>query len=194
MFDTNILQVKDVLIRNEIAEIKFACDLKKCKGACCTIESEFGAPLLKEEVEKIKSVLNDVKNYLPKKHQEEIDEFGFYELKHDELLTKSVDNKACVFVYYDNGIAKCGIERAFLDGKIKFRKPISCHLFPIRVSKFGGDVLRFEKFSECSYALENGAKNNIKLIDFCKDALERLYGKKWYSLLKEIVGKLYVIP
>ncbi|MCL5030047.1 MAG: DUF3109 family protein [Bacteroidetes bacterium] len=193
MFDSNVIPVKDVLIRSEIAEIKFACDLNKCKGACCTLESEFGAPLLKEEVDQIKSVLEVVKDYLPAKHKEEIDEFGFYELKHGELMTASVNNKACVFVYYENGIAKCGIERAFLDGKIKLRKPISCHLFPIRVSKFGGDILRFEKFSECSFALENGAKNNIKLVDFCKDALERLYGKKWYLTLKEIIGKLYVI-
>ncbi len=193
MFDGNVIPVKDVLIRNEIAEIRFACDLAKCKGACCTIESEFGAPLLEEEVDKIENILDVVKNYLPDKHKKAIEEFGFYELKHDELMTTSVNNKACVFVYYENSIAKCGIEKAFLDGKVKFRKPISCHLFPIRVSKFGGDVLRFEKFSECSHAIENGAKNNIKLIDFCKDALERLYGKKWYSLLKEIIGKLYVI-
>ena len=193
MFDSNVIPVKDVLIRPEIAEIKFACDLKKCKGACCTLESEFGAPLLQDEIDQIENFMDVVKGYLPVKHKDVIDDFGFYEFKHGELMTTSVENKACVFVYYEKGIAKCSIERAFLDGKIKFRKPISCHLFPIRVSKFGGDVLRFEKFSECSYALENGAKNNIKLVDFCKDSLVRLYGKKWYSTLKEIIGKLYVI-
>ncbi len=193
MIVNNVIPVEDVLIRSEIAEIKFACDLKKCKGACCTLESEFGAPLLKEEVDQIDKILETVKDYLPDKHREAIEENGFYEIKNGELMTASVDNKACVFVYYESGIAKCGIERAYFDGKIKFRKPISCHLFPIRVSKFGGDILRFEKFKECSPALENGAKNNIKLIDFCKDSLERLYGKKWYSTLKEIIGKLYVI-
>lgn len=184
----NFIPVEDVLIRTEIAEFNFACDLNKCKGACCTVESEYGAPLLKEEVEQIESILDIVKEYLPKKHRLEIEDNGFYEAKNDELLTASVENKACVFVFFDKGIAKCSIEKAFFDGKTKFRKPISCHLFPIRVSKFGGDVLRFEKFKECSPALENGAKNSIKLVDFCKDSLERLYGKKWYSKLKEIIG------
>ncbi len=193
MFVSNIIPVEDVVVRPEIAEIKFACDLKKCKGACCTLESEYGAPLLKKEITQIEDVLDTVKEYLPFKHREEIEVNGFYVNKGDELMTASVNNKACVFVFYENGIAKCGIEKAFLDGKIKFRKPISCHLFPIRISKFGGDVLRFEKFSECDSALENGAKNNIRLIDFCKESLERLYGKKWYSSLKEIVGKFYVI-
>ena len=188
MYVNNFIPVEEVLIRTEIAETSFACDLKKCKGACCTVESEYGAPLLQEEVEEIESILDIVKEYLPKKHRIEIEDNGFYESKNDELLTASVDYKACVFVFYEKSIAKCGIERAYFDGKTKFRKPISCHLFPIRVSKFGGDVLRFEKFKECDPALENGAKNNVKLVDFCKDSLERLYGKKWYSKLKETIG------
>lgn len=189
MFVNNFIKIEDVIIRQEIAETKFACDLKKCKGACCTLESPYGAPLVKEEIGEMEKILEAVKQYLPDKHLEVIEEEGFYEDKDGELVTRSVDNKACVFVYFERGIAKCGIERAFNDGKINFRKPISCHLFPIRVSKFGGDVLRFEKFTECSTALENGAKNNIDLVDFCKDSLIRLFGKIWYSKLKENTGK-----
>ncbi len=189
MYASNVIPVEDVLIRTEIAEKSFACDLEKCKGACCTLESEYGAPLLEEEVEKIDKILDIVSEYIPENHKEEIKKNGFYEVKDGELMTTSVNNKACVFVYYDNDIAKCGIERAFFDGKVDFRKPISCHLFPIRVSKFGGDVLRYEKFSECSPALERGEKQNIKLVNFCEDSLKRLYGDKWYSTLKEIIGK-----
>ncbi len=189
MFVNNFIRIEDVIVRQEISETKFACDLKKCKGACCTLESPYGAPLLDEEIEKIEKIIETVKPYLPQRHLEAIDDEGFYENKDGELVTRSVENKACVFVYFDHGIAKCGIERAFNDGKTDFRKPISCHLFPIRVSKFGGDVLRFEKFTECSSALENGAKNNIDLIDFCEDSLIRLFGKKWYSKLKEEIGK-----
>ncbi len=188
MLNNNVIPVEDVLIRKEIAETSFCCDLQKCKGACCTLESEYGAPLLEEEIHEIQSVLDTVKEYLPKAHIERIDAAGFYEIKDGEIMTSSVNNKACVFVYYDEGIAKCGIEKAYFDGKIKFRKPISCHLFPIRVSKFGGDVLRFEKFGECKPALENGTKQQLKLIDFCKESLTRLYGKKWYQSLKEILG------
>jgi hypothetical protein len=189
MFVSDIIKVENVVIRKEITEAHFACDLKKCKGACCTLESEFGAPLLKKEIPEIENILETVKKYLPPSHIKIIDEKGFYEEKDGELLTSSIDNKACVFVYYDKGIAKCAIEKAFFDGKVNFRKPISCHLFPIRVSKFGGDILRFEKFTECLPALENGSKNNISLIDFCKDSLIRLYGNNWYSKLKEISGK-----
>jgi hypothetical protein len=189
MFVSNIIPVEDVLVRPEITNVNFECDLSKCKGACCTLESEFGAPLQSDEIDKITRILDIVKEYLPKAHVDEIEENGFFEEKSGEKLTKSVDNKACVFVYFDGDIAKCGIEKAYLDGKVKFRKPISCHLFPIRISKFGGPVLRYEKFSECKPALLKGEKNKTSLVDFSKESLSRLYGNKWYSKLKEIIGK-----
>ncbi len=189
MFVSNIIPVEDVLVRPDVFNVNFECDLEKCKGACCTLESEYGAPLLKEEVGKIERILKIVLEYLPKRHVDEIEENGFYEIKNGEFLTRSINNRECVFVYYDDDIAKCGIERAFLDGKIKFKKPISCHLFPIRISNFGGPVLRYEKFSECKPALVKGEKNNLTLIDFCRESLSRLYGNKWYSKLKEIIGK-----
>ena len=120
-------------------------------------------------------------------HRKVIEDEGFFLYKSKELMTNSLDNKACVFVFYDNGIAKCGIEKAFFDGKTDFRKPISCHLFPIRISKFGGDVLRYEKFSECAPALEKGEVEKITVAEFCGEALQRKYGRKWYSALKEKV-------
>lgn len=181
-----ILQIDNILVGREIAKIRFACDLEKCKGACCTLDSEYGAPLMPEELELIENVLDKVKDYLPEKHRLEIEVKGFYERKDNELMTRSFNNKACVFVYYENGVAKCGIEKAFLDGKTDFRKPISCHLFPIKISEFGGDVLRFEKFSECSPALERGEKEEINLIDFLQESLVRKYGSNWYLKLKEI--------
>lgn len=187
MFVSNIIPVEDVLVRPEIGEVNFACDLGKCKGACCTIESEYGAPLLSEEVDEIEKILPVVKNYLPREHVDVIEERGFYESKGGELLTNSLNNRACVFVYYENDIAKCGIEKAFNEGKVDFRKPISCHLFPIRVSNCGGDVLRYEKLSDCKPALKNGADNKIKLVDFSKDSLVRAYGEIWYNKLKEKV-------
>jgi hypothetical protein len=189
MFVSNIIPVEDILVRPEVFNVNFDCDLEKCKGACCTLESEYGAPLLEEEVDKIKRILNVIKEYLPKIHVDEIEENGFYEVKSGEFLTRSINNRDCVFVYYKSNIAQCGIEKAFLDGKVNFRKPISCHLFPIRISKFGGPVLRYEKFSECKPALEKGEKNKSTLVDFCRESLIRLYGNKWYSKLKEIIGK-----
>lgn len=187
MFVSNFIRIEDILVRPEITETKFSCDIEKCKGACCTLESEYGAPLLEEEIKKIAEVLPSAEKYLPNQNIKIIESDGFFEKKDGEFLTRSIENKDCIFVYYDNGIAKCSIEKAYFEEKTDFRKPISCHLFPIRVSKFGGDILRYEKFSGCSPALDKGKANNIKLVDFCKDSLIRLYGKKWFSILKETI-------
>jgi hypothetical protein len=189
MLINNVIDVRNVLIRKEVVDTHFACDLEKCKGACCTIESPFGAPLKAEEIDKISKVLPEVLKYLPEEHQEIIRKDGFFDEKYNELMTKSVNGKACVFVYFERGIAKCGIEKAFYDGKSDFQKPISCHLFPIRIAEFGGEVLRYEKFSECEPALANGEKENITVVEFCKDSLVRKYGEQWYSELKEESAK-----
>ncbi len=189
MFGNKVIKVEDILVRQEIVDTKFSCDLTKCKGACCTLESDYGAPLLPEEVKEIERILPVVEQYLPGEHLEEINRNGFYEVKSGEIMTRSLNNRACVFVYYENNIAKCGIEKAYLEGKVNFKKPISCHLFPIRISNFGGDVLRYEKFSECSPALNKGENENLRVVDFCEDSLSRLYGKKWYKKLKEKIGK-----
>jgi Protein of unknown function (DUF3109) len=192
MFSNDLIDIENVLISKEIADSHFACNLDICKGACCTLESDYGAPLLEEEIDKIKEILPIVKKYLPEQHIQEIENKGFFEKKDDEILTKSVGRKACVFVYYENDIAKCSIEKAYLNKETDFKKPVSCHLFPIRITNFGGDVLRYEKFSECKPAILHGKEKGIRLIDFCAEPLQRAYGKKWYSKLKEIFRREYV--
>ena len=127
MYVNNLIPIEDVLIRTEIAEISFACDLKKCKGACCTIESEYGAPLLKEEIVQIEGILDIVKEYLPKKHILEIEENGFYESKEDELLTVSFENKACVFVYYEKGITPNSEPRTDISRFHRKESPLHAH-------------------------------------------------------------------
>jgi hypothetical protein len=190
MYASNFIAVEDVIIRPEIAEKRFECDLSLCKGACCTLESEYGAPLLQEEAGEIEKILDIVKDYIPEEHWDQIQKKGFYDIRDGDLMVSSVNNRACVFVYFDGDIAKCGIEKAYFDGKTAFRKPVSCHLFPIRVSNMGGDVLRFEKFDECRPAIEKGNKNNTFVADFCKDSLVRLYGEQWYLKFKEIIGRI----
>lgn len=184
-----ILPVGNILVRKEVAETHFKCDLLKCKGACCTFESHYGAPVTWTEVEKIESLLSKVIDYIPAEHKQVIKEEGFYEVKKDEPLLKSFQNKACVFVYYEKEIAKCALEKAFIEGKTDFKKPISCHLFPIRVSDFGGDVLRYEYLDQCEPAIELGKKDNTTVAEFCEEPLNRLYGKEWYSQFKELIGK-----
>ena len=189
MTTDKIFAINDVLVRDEIVETPFSCDLKKCKGACCTLESELGAPVNKTEIDEIRKILPIVKKYLTQTNIDEIEEYGFYEIKDDEIMITSVNNHDCVFSFLDNGIAKCAIERAYFDGKVEFRKPISCHLFPIRVTDFSGDVLRYEKFSECAPALEKGKEDNITIFEFCKDSLTRLYGEDWYNKLMNYSGR-----
>ena len=184
-----IISVNDIMVRNEIADTPFICDLNKCKGACCTFESKYGAPLRQDEIGKIDNILEIVMQYLSQRNIDEIEENGFYIEKDDEILISSIDNKECVFVCYDNGTAKCSIEKTFVEGKTDFKKPISCHLFPIRISDFGGDVLRFEKFDECKPAFAAGKNNNITVVEYCEEPLNRLYGKNWYSQLKEAIGR-----
>lgn len=184
-----MISVKDIVVRSEIADTPFICDLKKCKGGCCTFESKYGAPLRQDEIGKIDSIINEVKSYLTKHNIDEIDKNGFYDEIDGEYLTASIDDKECVFVYYEDDIAKCAIEKAFIDGKTNFKKPISCHLFPIRITDFGGDVLRFEKIEECGPAIERGKIENITVAEFCEEPLKRCYGKKWYSDLKRAIGR-----
>jgi len=187
--EPEFVEIDDVMINTEVFDIKFTCDLEKCKGACCTMESEFGAPITAEEVDIIERYLPIIKEYLPKEHLEEINKNGFWMNRSGQLMTRSLNNRACVFVTYDKDIAKCGIEKAYRDGKIDFAKPVSCHLFPIRISKFGGDVIRFEKYEECIPAMTKGIKTGTRVIEFCRDALERTYGHEWYSKITELVNR-----
>jgi len=189
MFVSEIIPVENVIISEEVVKTNFACDLKKCKGACCTIESDCGAPLMEEEIKIIDGIIDVVKKYLPETHRKEIEKNGFYNAINNKLMTRSVNNKACVFVLYEEGIAKCSLEKAYLNGETDFKKPISCHLFPIRVTNFGGDILRYEKFDQCSPAVKKGDEKNIKMVDFCEESLTRLYGEQWYSNLKKVTGK-----
>ena len=189
MFESKLNIVDNVIVKDEIFTKKFSCDLLKCKGACCTLESDFGAPLLEKEISLIDENYEEVKNYLSDRHRMEISKNGFYEEKQGELMIRSIDNRSCVFVYFEGNIAKCAIEKAYLDNKSSFKKPISCHLFPIRISDFGGEVLRYEKFTECSCAETKGIEENKNVYEFCEEPLKRKYGVKWYSQLKEKAGR-----
>jgi len=179
----DFIEINDVLVNEEVLRKKFTCDLNKCKGACCTMESDYGAPLLGSEIEKIENVLPMVKKYLPRKQLRYLKNNKFWFEIDGALMVSSVKKRECVFVYYDGKIAKCAIEKAYYNEESDFIKPISCHLFPIRVNKFGGDILKYQEYSECSVALEYGEETKLTIAQFCKDGLERMYGTEWYKKL-----------
>jgi hypothetical protein len=175
--------INNILINSEILSKKFTCDLSKCKGACCTLKSDFGAPLNWDEISKIEKVLPLAKKYLSERNIKEIENNGFWEVKHETFLTRSINKRDCVFVYWENEIAKCALEKAYLEDKTDFIKPISCHLFPIRVTNFGGKTLKYEEYLECKPALELGEKTNLTVAEFLKTPLQREFGDDFFKKL-----------
>ncbi len=182
----NMIVVDDILIDESIPNAHFLCDLKKCKGACCTFPGEYGAPLLDEEIPEIEKCVEAAKEYLSPKSLHILATEGYIQGKPGKYTTVCINHRDCVFVYYQGNIALCALEKAYIDGKTQFRKPISCHLFPIRVGNYGGKFLYYEKIEECEPAMKNGKAQKVKLSESVKEALIRAYGEEWYSKMLNV--------
>jgi len=169
----------NILVDEEVTNSYFKCDLNKCKGACCTFYGERGAPLKDSEIYILEDIYEVVKNYLPAKAIDVIEQNGLYDGFAGDYTTMCINNRDCVFVYYDDNVAKCAIEKAYFEKKIDFRKPVSCHLFPIRVAKLPQTHCRYEKISECSDAVKLGEKKKELLAHSVSEAMEREFGKEW---------------
>ncbi len=177
--------INDILIDEDIFATKFCCDIEKCKGACCTFPGEYGAPLLESEIQLLEDNYPKIKKYLSDRSIYYIENQGMYEGRAGYRTTVCINKRDCVFVYYEGEVALCAYEKAYLAGEIDFRKPLSCHLFPIRVKKFGGDALYYCQIDECNDAVEKGENENILMIDSLKTALVRAYGEQWYDTVKQ---------
>ena len=186
-----MIQVEDKIISLDIFEKYFVCDLNACKGACC-IEGDAGAPLLDEEERILEDIYEKVKPYMSKEGVDLVENEGV--AVHDsegDLTTTLVNNKECSFVIFENGIAKCSIEKAYNDGVIDFKKPISCHLFPIRIKEYRDfDAINYEEIKTCEAACKCGSELEIPLYTFLKEPLIRKYGVGWYKELLEAVKLL----
>jgi len=177
--------IDSILIDERLITEKFLCDTHRCKGACCTLSGGGGAPLHEHEVEQIQSALPYALTYLNNESTEYISTHGFVRTNDDgSLETHCIEHTDCVFVYYEETVAKCALEKAYHEGMTMFKKPISCHLFPLRIRNFGGDFISYEPFDECTPALDYGQSNNVAIVDFLKEPLTRLYGNQWYEKLK----------
>ncbi|MFA6540735.1 MAG: DUF3109 family protein [Bacteroidota bacterium] len=187
-----MISIDDISVHESVPATKFACDILACKGACCTFPGGRGAPLRDDEVAEIELALPVVEALLPEAHRDAIRQNGLIDGGKGSYATQCVDGKACVFVYYDAGIAKCSIEKAFFEGRLQFRKPLSCHLFPIRTNETK-DEIHFEYFSECAPALSKGAKENIPVHEFTGEALIRAFGTQWNEKLKRKISKELLI-
>ncbi|WMJ74532.1 DUF3109 family protein [Cytophagaceae bacterium ABcell3] len=184
-----MIVIDNTIISEDIAEQMFLCDLKKCKGACC-IEGDSGAPLEISELDTLEKNYSKIKPYLMPEGIKAIEEQGLYVKDgfDDEFVTPTIGGRECAYVTYENGMLQCGIEKAWKDGKIKFQKPISCHLYPIRISKYDHyEALNYDRWYICNDACRNGMENGVEIYKFTKDALIRKYGEDWY---KQLVYKI----
>lgn len=180
-----MFQIGETLVGRDIIDKCFICDLQACKGACC-VEGDAGAPVLDIEEEEINKAVSVVWHDLSEKAKKVIEENGpLYRDADDELVTSIVDGKDCVFTYYDeNGICKCAIEKAYNEGKTDFYKPISCHLYPIRLQKYHGSIaLNYHKWQICKDAVILGNKEGVRIYQFLQAALIRAFGQEWYDEL-----------
>jgi len=138
-----------------------------------------------EEVGEIQRALPAAMKYLSERHREVIKEQGVYEGSAGDYVTTCVDDKACVFVTFEDGIARCALEKAWFQGETEWRKPLSCHLFPIRIDRGFQEHVRYEHLAECAPALEEGSGDSVYLSDFLREPLSRAYGKGWYAKFLE---------
>ena len=184
-----MLIIEDKLISLDLLESRFSCAIEQCKGACC-IAGDMGAPLEEEEIDVLNEVLDKLKPYLSPEGRSVLEE-GVS--RHYEDLdgpgTPLMKNGACAFVRIDqNGIAQCTIEEAYNNGDIDFKKPISCHLYPIRVKtnkERDFEALNYDRWDICHAACNKGKRENIKVYEFGKDALIRKFGQEFYHALEE---------
>lgn len=183
-----MIQIDDKLISEEIFSEEFVCNLTKCKGACC-VEGDVGAPLDKSETEILDRLYPKIKPYLTEDGIKSIEKQGTWttDPMDGDFVTPMVEDRECVYVTYDErGITKCGIEKAYEDGAIDWQKPISCHLYPIRVTEYRTfSALNYHEWPICNDACILGKELQVPVYKFLKTPLIRKYGEDFYKTLSE---------
>jgi hypothetical protein len=189
-----LIAIGNILVSDLVIEEQFVCDLHQCKGGCCE-DGDAGAPLEKEEMDQLNKVYDVVKPYLSAAGIREIEGSGCYQYDREfGWVTPTVDGRICAYGFRDRGgVIKCGIEQAYNEGKLGWKKPISCHLYPLRVKKTRAhEVLNYEpRESLCKPACGLGKKLKIPAYVFLKEALIRKYGKDFYSALEQVAGRYF---
>lgn len=189
-----MIAIENTLISEDVLERKFVCDLNACKGACC-VAGDSGAPLDKEELSVLDSVLEKVKPYMTKKGIKAVEKQGAWEVDSDGDYTTTLvsEGAECAFVYFnEDKVACCAIEKAWSEKKTDWQKPISCHLYPVRITRYKNyDAVNYHRWDVCKAACDCGTKLDVPVYKFLKAPLIRKYGKDWYRRLEES-AKLYL--
>jgi hypothetical protein len=181
-----MIQIDDRVVSSEILTQKFCCDTASCKGLCC-VDGVSGAPLTRPEADKLVDLLPAIKPFLSIQGLRTIERYGAAVIDSDgDLVTPLVDGRECAFAIFERGITCCAIEKAWISKSIDFQKPISCHLYPIRVKEYTTfTALNYDVWKVCDPARLLGEKLELPVYRFLKDAIERAYGKEFYNQLEE---------
>ncbi|MFH5830840.1 DUF3109 family protein [Halalkalibaculum sp. DA3122] len=190
-----MFRVQNTILSEDIATAKFACNISRCRGACCVV-GDAGAPVDKKEIPVLKKAYRRLKDRLRPEAVQAVEEQGLVQgdKKHGYELS-CVDDGECIFVTFDpHGNAKCAIQEAYYKDEFSWEKPLSCHLFPIRLKRLVDlDYANFTYFpSLCSAGCDRGKKEGIWLSDFLEKPLIRRYGEEWYSEFLEACNKIRV--
>lgn len=186
-----MLIVDDIMVSDDLYLVKFLCPLEKCLGACC-VEGDAGAPLEEEEIANMEDYVDKIMEYMIPEGKDAVNQSGVFDYDMDgSYVTPLIRGGDCAFINFTKGIAWCAIERAYEEGKIPFKKPISCHLYPVRLSKVGKtEAVNYHKWQICDPALHAGTREGVPLYVFLKDSLIRRYGEQWYEKLVDEISKV----
>jgi hypothetical protein len=184
-----MLIVGDTLVSEELLEEHFVCDLNACRGECC-VQGESGAPLTQDELPVLEEIYDKVKPYMRPEGIKAIERDGLYTVDSDgDFVTTLVSaGKECAFVTFDDkGIAKCALEQAYNDGVTTWKKPVSCHLYPVRLVKLPDfTALNYHRWQVCSPACELGKALKVPVYKFLREPLIRRFGEAWYKELEAV--------
>ncbi|AZQ62544.1 DUF3109 family protein [Flammeovirga pectinis] len=182
-----MIVVDKVVLSDDMMSEEFVCNLDKCKGACC-VEGDLGAPLNEDELEQIESVYEKVKPYMSPEGIAEVEKQGKYIKDFEgDFSTPTINNRECAYAIYDDKkYLHCAIEKAFLDKKIEYRKPISCYLYPARITKYDAyDAVNYDRWEICSDACVLGKELKVPVYKFLKGPFTAKYGAEWYAKLEK---------
>jgi hypothetical protein len=182
-----MIQIGDKIVSTELFDNQFVCHLDKCKGMCC-VYGDAGAPLDEAESKTLENEWHKTKPFLRKEGIKAIEEKGPWEFDGDgDRVTPLMGHDDCAYSIIDNGIARCGIENAYYSEAIGFRKPLSCHLYPIRLSKIGDNIaLNYHRWDVCKPARKLGMEYDLPVFRFLKDAIIRAFGEDFYDEMERV--------
>lgn len=187
-----MIQIGSTLVSDDLLSEAFVCDLKACKGACC-VEGEYGAPLEPAEAKELAQLQQQIVPYLSEEGRAAIAQQGAWITGEDkDLETPLMPSGHCAYVVQDpDGTLKCALESAHNDGVLSFKKPVSCHLYPVRVQQYTSfEAVNYHRWSICSAACSLGASLKTKVYVFVREALVRKFGEEWYAALERAAGEL----